>query len=1533
MSTTIESLELQVQSSATSAVGGIDALASSLGKLKNATKGGVGLTAVAKQLTTLNSALNGVSGANADNLNKLAQGLQTLSSCGNLKLSSSVAAQITNIGNAVKSLNGSNFSVLSDLANALAPLSSVGKANLNSFISQLNRLPQAIQSLNSVDTGSLRMRLQELTSAFEPMTQMGKNNLTSFVTQLKKLPEAVTALQSVNIGQLASQIQQLADAFKPLATEMQSIANGFSALPTRLQRLIQQTNNLSNSNNKAANSYVNFAAKIGIAVVALKRIASVVASWIVQSNKYVEDLNLFTAAMGDYADEAKRYAENVAEIMGIDPAEWLRNQGIFMTITKGFGVMSERAYIMSKNLTQLGYDISSFYNISFQDAMQKLSSGISGELEPLRRLGYDLSVARLQQEAYTLGITKSVNAMTQAEKAELRYYAIMTQVTTAQGDMARTLTAPANQIRILQAQVTQCARALGNIFIPALNAVLPYAIALAKVIRILANAIASLFGFALPEIDYSGVGGGLSGIGAGAEEAADGMGGAAKKAKELKNALLGIDELNVISEPDASGGGAGDIGGGGGGLGFELPQYDFLGDAINNKVNQILENLQPAINWVKEHLDDILDVVLAIGAGFLAWKISTALLGGVGSIQEWFKNNKVAVGVTLMVTGFTLAALGAYDIGYEGPSWENILKTVIGDALLIGGSLITFGTGPVGWIVGGALALTVTIVGIAIGANKRKLKEDLESRFGDWDLSQEELQSWVNELTHTELGLKIDLYVSEESTLDSIKEQVSSAIKKLNSNNFKIQCGIEISESDYQASIDAFLESAKEYLQQKQVVSALAVDIAFDESATGIRLSEFVSSYYSTAYTQLDELGSELKDVVSSGFVDGEWIPDKMAEALELQKEIQEILDYISTVEFEAKLTALKLDASDTDLSAESFTELLKNAQDTIQGKVESLEGIRLEALKVAKMEFDQNILNGMSDEAAQQIYDSAVAEAEQAFRDGKLELSFGTYDFGMDVILSRYADEVEKTVPFFEQTTQDLFMQGTMCLLPDETYDNVDNLFMQLHDAFLFGLQDLDISNEARTNIGELLKSLEPTKAQYTELADSYTKAGQSVPESISEGLHDYYLLSAISGDMKSINYLIGEYLSEDQSFLKMLETAEDAGLSVGDAVAEGLRNSVEFVEDESTNTVRVVKDGITLATLQATPTLVRNMEQLGVDLSLGVTDGMEDGLDENECVSIWSRIKTWFCNLFGIHSPSTVFIGYGQDVVSGFMQGMDDYRETKSAVTGWGTSVRDWFTNGSFGGVNSLSFSTFANNIIEGFRSKLGLSHVNTKTNVTTWASNVKNWFTSNSFGGVNSESFASFANSTIEGFRNKISSAYTNTKSSITTWASNVKNWFNGTSFGSVNSTTFSTYATNVIDGFKNRVSGYYTSAQSAMSTFASNVKSWFTNTVSYNSFYNIAADVIEGFKNGIGNLYHTVKNTISSWGSSIISWFKERLQSNSPSKVFERIGEDTVLGYNIGLASLGKTTRGVVSDWANSFTSVSPVMSFAVDTSAL
>ena len=728
MPTTIEQLELEVQSSSTSAVAGIDALSASLSKLKNAVRGGVGLTSVANQVRNLDTALKSMDSSGADKIDKLASSLEKLKGLGSLKISSSIGNQLQNIGSAAASLTGVDFSAMEKLGTALQPLNNLNASGLKSTINALNKLPKLADTLDNMD-------------------------MTKFT----------------------SQIQQLSTALAPLTNQLNAVTAAFNRLPTNIQRAITVTNRISQENNKAANSYMNLYAKIKMAMGVVRTGARVIASWITQSNQYIEDLNLFTASMGKYAEEAQNYAEAVSEALGIDPGEFMRNQGVFNTIISGFGVASDKAYLMSKNLTQLGYDISSFFNISFEDAMQKLQSGISGELEPLRRLGYDLSVARLQEEALALGIEKKVSAMTQAEKSQLRYYAIMTQVTTAQGDMARTLNAPANQLRVLQAQVTQCARALGNIFIPALNAVLPYAIALAKIVRMLANSIASLFGFKLPEVDYSGISAGASAVGDLADnagDASDGLGKAGKAAKKLKNALLGIDELNVLSKDDSSSGsGSGSGAGiGGGDLGIDLPTYDFLGDVITSKVDEIVQMIKDAMWEITAVISGFLLAIgtilvvtganiplglglMAVGAVGLAasvmanWNgmserlakvltLVTGVLGGfllaIGAFLV-FSGVNVPLGAGLMVAG--AAALGtAAVINWKFLNGDlsnalSILTAIVSGALLAMGALFAF-TGvdvPLGIALMAAGAVGMVT---AIGLNWDSMSDPLRRTIG-----------------------------------------------------------------------------------------------------------------------------------------------------------------------------------------------------------------------------------------------------------------------------------------------------------------------------------------------------------------------------------------------------------------------------------------------------------------------------------------------------------------------------------------------------------------------------------------------------------------------------------------------------------------------------------------------------------------------------------------------------------------------------------------------------------------------------------
>lgn len=623
----IQGLEFQIVNDSTQAVAGLQNLINTLNRLKTATNGGAtGLSKTAQGIRELSNSLKGLnSGDASQKITRLTNALTALSQVGNVKISSSIANQLTAINTALAGLKWTDGDKLTSLANGLRPLSELGKANMTTFINQLSKLPKVIEDLEAAD-----------------------------------------------IDKFTQQMTALAAAMKPFADEMQKVSNGFSAFPSKIQKLITSTEKYNASARKATSTTGQFTSglkALNVAAVAItfRKIGHFIAQAVTESNKYQEDLNLFTIALGQYAAEAQNYAEKVSDVMGIDPAQWLRNQGVFNTLLTGFGDTAERAQLMSQNLTQLGYDISSFFNISIEDAMQKLQSGISGELEPLRRLGYDLSQARLEQTALNLGIKESVANMTQAEKAELRYYAIMTQVTTVQGDMARTLEAPANQLRILQAQLTQAARAIGNIFIPALNAILPYAIAVVQVIREIANALANLAGFKLTEVDYSGV----NSAAVGAGSLADNLDDAAGAAKKLKQYTAGFDELNVFAPNTGSGSGA--SAGGAGGFDFDLPTYDFLGDAVQTRIGEI-----------KKMIEDTLAEITTIVSGFMLAVGAILVVTGVN----------IPLGVGLMAAGAVgLAAtvgLNWTAMSSELASTLALITGVVGGFLLALGAIMAF---------------------------------------------------------------------------------------------------------------------------------------------------------------------------------------------------------------------------------------------------------------------------------------------------------------------------------------------------------------------------------------------------------------------------------------------------------------------------------------------------------------------------------------------------------------------------------------------------------------------------------------------------------------------------------------------------------------------------------------------------------------------------------------------------------------------------------------------------------------------------
>lgn len=583
----IDRLAIEIQARATDAQRAVRGLASDLGKV--GTKG----QAAAGGLSAAAHAADSLDGAQviqfADGLARL-NGVRLSSTIGkNLSAAVAAAGQIGDV------------SGLSQLASGISRLDGVKVSA--SIANQLERLPQALSAISAMDVDMAK--LSQLTQAVGTLSSLPKSNLATTISQLRKLPEAVASLDSVDMGAFAEKCRQLSDALGQLPQRMSAVARGFGAVKASGASMRSALSSGSGSSGglfggagadadslrQRLKSVAYDIRNVTIVYGALKGISNKLAQCLDLSNQFIEDMNLADTSLGQYAQGARDYADQVKSVLGLDTGAWLRNQGVFMSMAQGMGVASDKAYTMSQGLTQLGYDLASFFNISNDEAMQKLQSGLSGEIEPLRRLGYDLTEARLQQEAYNLGISESVSDMTQAEKAMLRYEAIMNQVSWAQGDMAKTISSPSNMLRVLQDNVSTAARSIGNVFLPMLQAILPVAIAAAKVVATLANMLADLTGgsqIAAIEFGAGDAGesaaGGLNDMADAAGKAGKNAGSAAKQAKELKRQLMGFDEINMFSKQSSgsgSGGGGGNGGSGGGNGASSIPvqSYDFLGDA------------------------------------------------------------------------------------------------------------------------------------------------------------------------------------------------------------------------------------------------------------------------------------------------------------------------------------------------------------------------------------------------------------------------------------------------------------------------------------------------------------------------------------------------------------------------------------------------------------------------------------------------------------------------------------------------------------------------------------------------------------------------------------------------------------------------------------------------------------------------------------------------------------------------------------------------------------------------------------------
>lgn len=667
----IQGLEFQIQENSEGAVSGINNLKKALSGLKGATGASVtGLNATSKSIRELKNALSGLnSGDVSKKLTQIATGLKALESAKNIKISSSIA-------------------------------------------NQLNALNAALANVRWTDGDKLRT----LADGLRPLSELGKANMTTFINQLKKLPTVIEELEKADIDKFTRQMKDLSAAMKPFADEMQKVSNGFSAFPSKIQRIIASTNRYNGTVNKAASgtrawSEALAGIKLSTVIYASNRIGAVIAEYMYEASEWEGIMYRFGRAFGEEAEENYKWILKLNSELQINVQKFMQYASIYGTMLKGFGVAQKDAAAMAMNYTELTYDIWAGYNDiykTFEDAAIAVRSAIAGEVEPIRRAGFTIVDSQLKITAANYGIAYSTQSASEELKSYLRYLTLIDQARAQDliGTYAREMTTAEGLMRTLRQQLASLSQAFGSFLLPALVKVLPYVQAFVELIGEAIAALAQLFGIDLKPVDFSnGVNAGAAGAGAMADNLEDASG----AAKKLKQYTAGFDELNVF-DPNQGSGGAG-IGAGGGGSLEGMFDIDKLWDeSIFNSINSQVDEL-------KEKLKDVLATVTSIAAGILAWKVAKDFLTALKLLKELgskgfaFKLDFQVLGLAMFLADLKEFERYLKDFLDNGPTFQNVAGMISSFAGMVGDALIMLGN----LKVGGALKVIQGIGEIVIG--------------------------------------------------------------------------------------------------------------------------------------------------------------------------------------------------------------------------------------------------------------------------------------------------------------------------------------------------------------------------------------------------------------------------------------------------------------------------------------------------------------------------------------------------------------------------------------------------------------------------------------------------------------------------------------------------------------------------------------------------------------------------------------------------------------------------------------------------
>jgi hypothetical protein len=647
------------------------------------------------------------------NIDKLATAISNLRTKGNVtKVVNSLdrlAGSIATLKQASTGMSG--LDKITSFLNGLSNVNTTASAkSINTVVNAIKKIPAAVSGLNGVDFYSISGSITQLTNALAPLSILDASSLKalgSAFNAIGKVPDLTDTLKATDLDSFASSCQKISAALAPLASQLDKVGNAFAKLPPQLSKVVTQANRVTAANEKQRKSYLSLSNQMSgfmrnmAKLVSLKAIAEYLGNAVAKFNDFYEATDLFHNAMGNLSGEADTLISKMQGLLDVDPTKAMTYMATIQSLGTSFGLTSDKAYVLSKNLTQLAYDEGSYWNKDVAETFTAMSSAISGEIEPIRRLGVDLSQARLQQELLALGFNKQVSSLSQADKAVLRYIAIMKQTANVQGNLAQTIQSPANQIKILKAQLDMLAKSVGSLLYPAMKSILPPLIAAVQLIREFVQWVAKLMGVKVVFTDFTKSAGSVGGIGDAMDDTTDST---KKAAKALKDYTMGFDELNIIDPTQGSSGS-----GGGASAGNILGDVDLSGYDMFKQYN---EEFAKQIDAIKQKIKAMLPLIATVATALAAWKLTNLITDIVDAISKMNALKSIVLGLGVFTVGVVLEITGIKDAIENGVNGKNFAEIVLGALIGTTGAAI-LGKGIAQFIVTG---FGNTAVGAAIKA-------------------------------------------------------------------------------------------------------------------------------------------------------------------------------------------------------------------------------------------------------------------------------------------------------------------------------------------------------------------------------------------------------------------------------------------------------------------------------------------------------------------------------------------------------------------------------------------------------------------------------------------------------------------------------------------------------------------------------------------------------------------------------------------------------------------------------------------------